>query len=346
MLRRMATNAAMAMLGLTAASLARLFLPGPSGDPLEEQARTAVLGPPEVEEPGPAVASPQNSPPVMGDSAVLPGSESGRPGAADTRTDRSHKREILGKYRRSESQGLADPGPDVAPEMPPTSAAAPAVHIMGPADAMLGDQIYLRAVVTGDARFYRWRVSPAVSGLIVMEDGRSAVFSNRNPGIYRFVVAVSGPGGVELDEAEIEVVDTAVPEPDPPAAEMPVPAAAAAAASVAVPQMSAAQRQAAFDQQIAGLVGRVASVNRVAESKIVAGCFRQVAEALQSGALPATREPIGAVLDQAQVALGVSGAAWRPFFVEFAAVTNDQRFAAPRDPGLLLSTASTLSRLK
>jgi hypothetical protein len=341
MVRQLVSNAAVSLLAVGAVSLARLFLPAEDGSALEETARAAVLGPPEAEEHGPVVATPAPAAPEIGDSAVLPASHNSR-FQPEINQQLLQKR---GKYRRIES----DNGSAAEPEDPAEIAVAPVVNIMAPADALLGDQIYLRAVVTGDARFFRWRVSPAADGLIVMEGGRSAVFSNRNPGLYRFICAVSGPGGVELDEAEIEIVDpaeAASQAPDPPAAANPVPTAAAAAASAAVPQMSAASQQAAYDQQVASWVGLVQSNARIAEAKIVSGAFRTIAEALQARVLPSSRDPVDAVFEQANVALGASRGSWRVFFEEFAKATNDQRYSSPRDPALLLATASALSRLR
>jgi hypothetical protein len=324
MLRTAALNSAITLLSLLLGAVGGQFL--------------GVLGPATFEEDGPQVATAAAQAPVV-DIGEDPVPEPPRPGRAEGRD-----------LRENAIERTDPPGRQVAAQDAATTG-GPAVTIMGPADAMLGDQVYLRAVVTGDVAFYRWRVSPAVDGLIVMDGGRSAVFSNRNPGLYRFVCAVSGPGGVEIDEAEVEVVDTAGEAAGGdtgalPVNPAPVPMSSAAPQGAAVPEMSLEEQRQAFDLQVAALVGRVRSTTRVAEAKIVSGVFRLVADGLQAGTLPATQDPLTMVVRQADVALGVNAGAWRAFFTAFAEATNNQRAAAPRDANLFSATAASLARLQ
>jgi hypothetical protein len=153
----------------------------------------------------------------------------------------------------------------------------------------------------------------------MLDGGRAAVFTDRNPGKYVVLVAIAGNNGkVAQDLIEVELM-----EQSPPA--LPTPPAPAAVARPP-PAEEMAHEQAAPAQPpklILTWAARVNSNTRNLEARALAGSFRSVASQIATGALAPNADPLEVAYTQSRIALGsTASTAWSPFFVEIKRLTD------------------------
>lgn len=173
------------------------------------------------------------------------------------------------------------------------------LDLVGPADAMLGDQVHLQARVTGAVKSWKWSVFPDVDGLVMLDGGRAAAFSNRAPGRYAIFVSVADSWGhVAHDVLEFELL-TAGP-------------------AVPAPQVVAAQaiEKPSLDSLVVEWAGSVNTNTAKVEAGILAGSFTSAANRIATGNMARDADPLSEVERQARIALGPRPMlAWETFFV-------------------------------
>jgi hypothetical protein len=202
------------------------------------------------------------------------------------------------------------PAPSVVPAALPAPVASGApltARIMAPSDAVRGDLVPLQLITTGDVTAVKWQLSPAVPGLVTLDSGRSAVFSQREPGIYRVLVAVAGPSSVELAEHELELVDGVNTASQPSANRRPAHQPTPAEEDCPIERTIQALP---LDAALLAQVNQAATRNRSTEARILGSCYRSTASRLQSGLFPEGGDPFADVEKQAVLALGNAAPAW------------------------------------
>jgi hypothetical protein len=242
------------------------------------------------------------------------------------------------------------PAPEVEPAIvqpigkpPAPSKEMLAVTISGPTDGVRGDKAYFSATITGSPEFVSWEVTPAVTGLDVLAEGRGASFAHRHPGVYQIRCTVSGPAGHASSTHDYEIL----PDPEPP---VPPPSATQPAAAPMTQQAMAPPPNAvAWPDAIRLLAGRVASNTRAAEGLIVAGSLRSVANRIKVGTF-AGGDPWSEAQRQGREALGAASGPWNRFFSDLAALVGGlraqgQAVSAQSSILLLESAAEALGKL-
>lgn len=211
-----------------------------------------------------------------------------------------------------------------APEPVPGQKEEPTVAITGPIQGFIDqDIVFLAELGKGEVTRIRWRISPEVSGLAIKLNGKAATFKATRPGMYRLIVAVAGPDGLDVREFEFEVF----PEPNiidettdeeqtnnepPPRPDAPDTDVAEADPPPPMPQPA----EDPLAKLVVQLVNQVQSPNRVNEARLVATAYTQVASLIETG-----NQPVGTgaspFFDAQQLAVAKLGGAarpWVPFF--------------------------------
>lgn len=189
----------------------------------------------------------------------------------------------------------------IEPPAGPASSPSPlAVAIAGPVDVVVGDPIDVFARTSGEVTSYAWDVYPPSIGLRVLDGGREAIFTNREPGEYLISCAVGGNGGqVALDQWLVTILPGAAP----------LRASAQASAPAGAPI-----------DDVAGWLSGVQSANAAVELAAVAQQMRSTAQVMRSGQAGASGDPIRLVERGLEAAIGPAAfRGWETFFVRLRA---------------------------
>lgn len=223
--------------------------------------------------------------------------------------------------------------------LPRTYASEPVtVDIKGPRDAVCGDLVHLQAVTTGDARSFKWELIPDVGELLVLDGGRRAAFTNRNPGFYRIAVAVAGGGDmVDFCEHEVELIpsepeeiqqpQTFIPQPQPVPQQM-IPQQVVPQPQV-VPQNLETTPSPQFQQTITFKDAVLRSLNliqrnsRAAEARVLGGCVRSTSNRISTTS--SVSDPFMDIRRQALLDLGNAYPAWGSFLSYVETLFNQYR---------------------
>lgn len=206
------------------------------------------------------------------------------------------------------------PSPQPTPSPPQPIPPPITLELRGPADAVVGDQVPLQAITGGEVSFYKWTMTPPAPGLIVLDGGRSAVFSNRNSGPYQVTVAVSGVNGLAISTHTFELVDAPNKTETQPVENPPPPHQQAALTSpptydpTTTPQIT-------LGTQLPKVIATVPAnpAKKLYEIRVVGACFRTTQNRLEAGIFTGN-DPLGETRKQAILALGNSFPAWQNFF--------------------------------
>ena len=174
------------------------------------------------------------------------------------------------------------------------------VRIAGPIDSLVGDMVELQAETTAEASSFTWSIQPPVRGLITMDDGSKAVFSNRSAGEYLVIVSCANMRG---DTAHATMPFTLRPAPP----ENPL----------TVESLADANPPPDIRDLIRRWVAEVESENKTGEASAVAGSLRQTANLLASNQLQLTGDgdPLYEVERAAEIAMGPGAfPKWASFF--------------------------------
>lgn len=173
-----------------------------------------------------------------------------------------------------------------------------AIQLLNPRDALIGDLVHFQTKVQGNALRYAWSVDPPVDGLLVLDGGERAAFSNRNVGMYRVTVSVSGADGqVAHDVATFEVIHQASPH--------------------AITALNIASRVAppTLDDFVADWLVSVQSPTRDQEAAQLTTIMRELAAVYREGGAAATDDPLRSVQQVFEEAIGPARyAGWATFF--------------------------------
>jgi hypothetical protein len=91
---------------------------------------------------------------------------------------------------------IGEPLPEAVPQVVVEEEIIPLeVRIAGPVDVLVGDMVELVAETTDQATSIAWSIEPEARGLVIMDDGTKAVFSNRQAGEYLLIVSCANHRG-------------------------------------------------------------------------------------------------------------------------------------------------------
>ncbi len=184
-----------------------------------------------------------------------------------------------------------------APSAPPLPFS---VRISGPVDSLVGDLVELSAEVTSDATQFAWSIDPPVRGLLILDGGAKAVFSNRTAGQYLVIVSAANHDG-QTAHATLPFNLRPAPPENPLTVESLTDAAPAPNVENLIRRWSA----------------EVVTDNRAGETAAVAGSFRGVGNLLLSGNLMQgpDADPLYEVEKVAEQNLGPAAfSKWESFF--------------------------------
>ncbi len=231
------------------------------------------------------------------------------------------------------------------PYVPPTRTKQPlSVTILGPTKSAISDApCRFSADVTGTVAGIKWKARrqdvtvPFDSRGLTVTDGGANVSFAGPVGIYTIGVAVSGLDGdvdwfwhdFEITADEASGTAQTPPPANPPPAEQPQQPDHNAGMVPAPPQ----QPQEDLNSYIAKLVNSsVQSPTRAADAVSVGGCFREIANLIQTGQYTGS-DPMVDVRRQSQLALNATAGHWEPFFQGI-----DQLLASLKQRGVVSST--------
>lgn len=192
------------------------------------------------------------------------------------------------------------------PEQPAPPAATPAlqppdilrqVQIEGPVDAIVGDPVHLRVRATGGTPInYAWTISPNVDGLFVLDDGSSAIFTNRTPQPYTvYVSAVDEYGNLEQDTFDFKLV--------------------AQKDTLTLRNLAEADPDPTIPELMDYYVTLVNSPTKESEVIVISQSFRQTANLLRTGALNAGDDIFSNMLSGLELTMGPQTLQrWEAFF--------------------------------
>lgn len=172
------------------------------------------------------------------------------------------------------------------------------IAINGPVDALLGDQVFLTTETRGDVTSFTWSIDPPVKGLVVRDGGRSAVFTNRDAGVYTVLVSIAGNDGYSAhDFWTLELLERPVMN------------------EVRASSIGKDPEDPDVTVQVRTWTQLVESPSKKADASIIAGSFRSVAQALESGRVNDGSNPLAPVLKESEEGMGPARfQAWREWF--------------------------------
>lgn len=200
---------------------------------------------------------------------------------------------------------LGEPIPEGAGELRPLPFE---VRVSGPVDSLVGDMVELHAETTSDATQYAWSISPPVRGLLILDGGAKAVFTNRNAGEYLVICSVANQSG-QAAHATMPFTLRPSPPENPLTAE----------------SLGQANPPPDLPDLIRRWVAEVESNNKPGEAAAVASSLRQTANLLANGALQPTNagptgemdspDPLYEVERAVEIAMGPANfPRWQSFF--------------------------------
>lgn len=183
----------------------------------------------------------------------------------------------------SAETGDFEPPPDNGPTLPPPLA----VRISGPVEAQVGDMIELHAETTQNVTNFAWSIAPPVHGLLILDDGAKAAFSNRYAGQYLVIVSTANAEG-QAAHATSQITIRPAPPENP----------------LTLEGLAHANPPPDMRDLIRRWVNEVVSDNKAGETAAVAASLRQTANLLASGSLASASDPLYEVERAAEETMG------------------------------------------
>lgn len=179
------------------------------------------------------------------------------------------------------------------------------IQIEGPVDAIVGDPVHLRVRADGPVKNFAWSIFPDVDGLFVLDDGESAIFTNRNAQPYTiYVSAADARGNLSQDVHTFELVQQKE--------------------TLTLRNLNEANPDPTVPELVHYYVTLVQSNNKEREVQIVAQSFRQAANLLRTGAITAGDDVLATVEQGLEVTMGPpTFQKWTVFFDSLRLLLTD-----------------------
>jgi hypothetical protein len=162
------------------------------------------------------------------------------------------------------------------------------VELRGPRFAVQGDRIYFHSVVSGNAGKPAWKLDPTEAGALTVVDNSTVQFSSLKEGKFTLTVVIAGQGNqAALDQITFENVTLTEEQSEKPATPLLDGQPAQPGLVHAMQEMfPPAPKDPTPMELTIGALEQVASENKAAEARYVAGILYEMARRAREGMVP------------------------------------------------------------